>query len=94
MQDSILAAVMLFLFQKFDFKFADREYKMIVRQTLTLKPRDLFVYAKLRPGLDVLTMQRDIQHGPSGSNPIAPSRGHGLDNIREISISLNPLSIF
>lgn len=64
MQESILAAAMLF--QKFDLKFADPEYKLTVKQALTLKPRDLFIYAKLRPGVDVLTLQRDIMHDTSG----------------------------
>jgi hypothetical protein len=58
MQESILATAMVF--QKFDLKFVDPEYKLTVKQTLTLKARDLFMYAKLRPGIDVLTLQRDI----------------------------------
>lgn len=65
MQESILAAAMLF--QKFDLKFVDPEYKLTAKQALTLKPRDLYIYAKLRPGVDVLTLQRDMIHGTSGS---------------------------
>lgn len=92
MQESILAAAMLF--QKFDFSFVDPEYKLTVKQTLTLKPRDLFIRAKLRQGIDVLTLQRDMLHGPSGSNPVAASDEPSRDALGETSIRLKPLSIF
>ncbi|KAJ4392348.1 hypothetical protein N0V93_005974 [Gnomoniopsis smithogilvyi] len=64
MQESILAVALLF--QKFDFEFVDPDYELTVKQTLTLKPRDLFMHAKLRPGIDVLTLQRDMLQGPGG----------------------------
>ncbi|KAK7728379.1 hypothetical protein SLS63_006608 [Diaporthe eres] len=92
MQESILAAAMLF--QKFDFDFVDPEYKLTVKQTLTLKPRDLFIHAKLRPGIDVLTLQRDMVHGPSGSKPVAASHEHSRDALGDAPIGLKPLSIF
>lgn len=92
MQESILAAAMLF--QKFDFNFVDPEYKLTVKQTLTLKPRDLSIRAKLRPGIDVLTLQRDMVHGPGGSKPVTASHEYGRDAIRETPIGLKPLSIF
>lgn len=92
MQESILAAAMLF--QKFDFNFVDPEYKLTVKQTLTLKPRDLFIRAKLRRGIDVLTLQRDMLHGPSGSKPVAASNEHSRDALGETPIRLKPLSIF
>lgn len=66
MQESILAVALLF--QKFDFEFVDPNYELTVKQTLTLKPRDLFMYAKLRPGLDVLTLQREMLYGKGCMN--------------------------
>lgn len=66
MQESILAVAILF--QKFDLRFVDSEYKLTVKQALTLKPRDLFMYAKPRPGIDVLNLQRDLMHVQSGRN--------------------------
>ncbi|KZV89028.1 cytochrome P450 [Exidia glandulosa HHB12029] len=33
------------LFQKFDFRFADADYKLQINQTLTIKPKDLRIYA-------------------------------------------------
>ncbi|KAG6364458.1 hypothetical protein INS49_006059 [Diaporthe citri] len=92
MQESILAAAMLF--QKFDFNFVDPAYKLTVKKTLTLKPRDLFIRAKLRPGIDVLTLQRDMVHGPSGNKPVTASHEHNRDAIGETPIGLKPLSIF
>lgn len=92
MQESILAAAMLF--QKFDFRFVDQNYKLTVKQTLTLKPRDLFMYAKLRPQIDVLNLQRDMLHGPSDSKPVATSQEHSQASLKKASISLKPLSIF
>lgn len=64
MQEAILAVAVLF--QKFDFKLKDPNYKITWKQTLTLKPLDLFMYAKLRPGIDPLSLQRDLFLG-SGS---------------------------
>lgn len=92
MQESILAAAMLF--QKFDFNFVDPEYKLTVKQTLTLKPRDLFMRAKLRPGIDALNLQRDMLHGPSGTKPITASHEDSRDASGEVPITLKPLSIF
>lgn len=82
------------LFQKFDFNFVDPEYKLTVKQTLTLKPRDLFIRAKLRPGIDVLTLQRDMVHGPSGSKPVTASHEHSRDALGDAPIGLKPFSIF
>lgn len=66
MQESILAIALLF--QKFDFKFVDPKYELAVKQTLTLKPRDLFMYAKLRPGISALTLQREMLSGTGGQD--------------------------
>lgn len=64
MQESILAVAVLF--QKFDFKLKDPDYKITWKQTLTLKPRDLFIYAKLRPGIDPLSLQKGLFPRPGG----------------------------
>lgn len=56
------------LFQKFNFEFVDPNYELTIKQALTLKPRDLFIYAKLRPGIDVLTLQREMLHGKGDVN--------------------------
>lgn len=64
MQEAILAVAVLF--QKFDFKLKDPNFKLTWKQTLTLKPHDLFMYAKLRPGIDPLSLQKDLFLGSGG----------------------------
>ncbi|KAI1746660.1 cytochrome P450 [Xylaria castorea] len=48
------------LIQKFDFVSADPDYEISVNQALATKPHDYFMYAKLRPHLDPLSLQKDI----------------------------------
>lgn len=88
---------MALLFQKFDFEFVDPNYELTIKQALTLKPRDLLMYAKLRPGIDVLTLQREMLYGKSGvnrpgllANPCEENRVAFVDR----SQSLKPLLIF
>ncbi len=48
------------LFQKFDFTLVDPDYKLTVKQTLATKPEKYFLFAKLRPQVDIMTLQRDL----------------------------------
>lgn len=63
MQEAILATALLF--QKFDFKLVDPNYEITIKEALTLKPRDLFIYAKVRPWVSTLALSHDLfnQHG-------------------------------
>jgi cytochrome P450 / NADPH-cytochrome P450 reductase len=91
MQEAILAVAMLF--QKFDFKLKDPDFKLTWKQTLTLKPKDLFMYAKLRPGIDPLTLQRDLFHGADGRS----SHNRGTEKSTadpDEESNLVPMSIF
>lgn len=90
MQESLLAVAVLF--QKFDFRFADPEYKLVVKQTLTLKPQDLFIHAKLRPGISVLNLQRDMLHGSPVTEPSNMRHDHSQDALDKKQ--LLPLTIF
>lgn len=96
MQESILAVALLF--QKFDFVFVNPNYELTVKQALTLKPRDLFMYAKLRPGIDVLTLQREMLYGRGGvERPVADPRDQDRDGqlaLPEESQALKPLIIY
>lgn len=58
MQEAILATALLF--QKFDFRLVDPDYKITIKQTLTLKPGNLYMYAKLRPGKDAVTLPTEL----------------------------------
>lgn len=96
MQEAILAVAVLF--QKFDFRLKDPNYKITWKQTLTLRPRDLFMYAKLRPGIDPLSLQRDLFLGSgsgtgSGQSSLSTNtNGKAIHSDQERD--LVPISIF
>ena len=46
------------LLQYFDFRMDDPNYKLAISQTLTVKPKDLFIHATLRKGIDPLHLER------------------------------------
>jgi len=58
MQEAMVAVAILF--QKFDFELVDPDYKLQYQPSLNRKPRDLYVTARLRPGIDVLSLHRDF----------------------------------
>lgn len=91
MQEAILAVAVLF--QKFDFKLKDPNYILTWKQTLTLKPRDLFMYAKLRSDVDPLTLQKDLFHG-SGGESIHPHGTEKMTGHSDEKSNVVPLSIF
>ncbi|PSS05126.1 P450 family fatty acid hydroxylase [Coniella lustricola] len=93
MQESILAIALLF--QKFDFKFVNPDYELTVKQTLTLKPRDLFMYAKLRPGINALTLQKEMLSGAgSQDTPAIKPKALVQHLLAEKQQALKPFRIF
>ena len=52
----MLATAMLL--QYFDFRLDDPNYKLAIYQTLTIKPKDLFMHATLRKGIDPVYLER------------------------------------
>ena len=54
----MLATAMLL--QYFDFRLDDPNYKLAIKETLTVKPKDLFMHATLRKGIDPLNLERMI----------------------------------
>ncbi|SFB61658.1 cytochrome P450 / NADPH-cytochrome P450 reductase [Rhizobium sp. NFR07] len=63
MQEAVM--VMALMLQRFDISFADRDYKLAVKETLTLKPADLHIHAR----------RRDVPAHPVRSRvPSAPTR--------------------
>ena len=63
MQEAVL--VLALMLQRFDIRLADRGYKLVVSETLTLKPANLHIYARRR---DLPAQQ------PRSSAPTAPVR--------------------
>ena len=51
------------LLQNFDFRAEDPGYQLTIKQTLTIKPKDFFMYAKLRDGIDPITLEQGIWGG-------------------------------
>ncbi|KAI1773837.1 bifunctional P-450:NADPH-P450 reductase [Hypoxylon cercidicola] len=62
-QEAVLA--MAILFQNFNFVFADADYELQHKQTLTIKPKDFFIRAILRDGLDPIR----LEHRLAGTEP-------------------------
>lgn len=57
-QEALL--VMAMLLQNFDFSLADPNYDLKFKQTLTIKPKDMFMKARLRHGLTPTTLERRL----------------------------------
>ncbi|KAI5918514.1 cytochrome P450 [Camillea tinctor] len=58
LQEATLAIALLF--QNLDFKLADPDYKITIKQNLANKPHNYFIYAKPRPHVNLLTLQHDL----------------------------------
>ncbi|WP_314732904.1 cytochrome P450 [Sphingomonas sp. LC-1] len=74
MQEAIL--VMTLMLQRFDISLADRDYKLVVSETLTLKPANLHIHARRRdgPAARPRSMAQDALTRPL-SAPTEPSSG-------------------
>jgi cytochrome P450/NADPH-cytochrome P450 reductase len=72
MQEATLVLAMLL--QRFDISQADANYKLKVRETLTLKPLDLFIHAKHRDAKrrDVVIAKTQAAQAASGTTKEAP----------------------
>ncbi|KAI0474817.1 cytochrome P450 [Xylaria cf. heliscus] len=58
MQEATVAVAVLF--QKFDFTLVDPHYELQYQPSLNRKPQDLKIFARLRPGVDILSLNRDL----------------------------------
>lgn len=66
------------LLQCFNFRIDDPSYKLKIRQTLTVKPKDFYMHAKLRDGIDVGSLQRLL--AGAGGKPVSDDSKHGPSN--------------
>ena len=55
------------LLQNFNFCMADPNYELQIQQTLTVKPKDLFMHAALREGIDIHVLEERLQGGSASS---------------------------
>lgn len=55
--------IVALLLQNFNFRAEDPSYKVTIKQTLTIKPKDFFMYATLREGIDPIHLERNMWNG-------------------------------
>ncbi len=82
----MLATAMLL--QYFDFRLDDPNYKLAIKQTLTIKPKDLFMHATLRKGIDSLDLERMINSdsGKADQVPDVLKKADGKGSEKSMSI--------
>nr|GAT46740.1 predicted protein [Mycena chlorophos] len=67
--------VLALILQNFDLKLEDPEYQIKVQQTLTIKPKGLFIRARLREGITATGLQMRLQsQGGTVAVPVAESK--------------------
>lgn len=72
LQETLLAVALLF--QVFDFRLVDPDYQVTVKQTLAMKPDNLFMYAQWRQGIDLDRLETRLHHGSHD-----PEAGEGTE---------------
>lgn len=58
------------LLQNFDFRLEDPQYELQIQQTLTVKPKNMFLHAKPRKGLDPIAIEKRL-HAADSSLPMS-----------------------
>lgn len=86
-QEAMLATAMLL--QYFDFRLDDPNYKLAIKETLTIKPKDLFMHATLRKGIDPLHLERMMT-----SDSEKPTQVPDVSKKAENKESERPMSIY
>lgn len=86
-QETLL--VVALLLQNFTFQMDDPSYKLQIRQTLTLKPKDFWMRATLRYGLDATKLSLQMSSGAQGAH--LPQKEDGP---RAFDSELKPMYIF
>ncbi|KAL7275682.1 hypothetical protein RUND412_001369 [Rhizina undulata] len=86
-QEALLVTALLL--QNFSFHMHDPNYKSAIKQTLTIKPKDFYMHATLRDGIDTATIERNLV---GGSVPKVTGEASVKKN-EEVGVK-KPLSIF
>ncbi|KAI9715467.1 MAG: hypothetical protein M1812_005943 [Candelaria pacifica] len=89
-QEALLATTLLL--QNFNFQLDDPSYKLVIKQTLTLKPKDFYMRATLRHGKDVVHLERSLYSGPSLEEKKA-SEIKDIDKRTSNGTSKKPMSV-
>lgn len=83
---------MALLLQNFNFRAEDPGYQLKISQTLTIKPKDFYMYASLRDGLDPISLEKRLWDG--GHAHRVDSRDKKLEEIALAAAEKKPMSIF
>jgi len=83
--------IVALLLQNFNFRADDPSYKVAIKQTLTIKPKDFFMYATLREGIDPIHLERNMWNGGDVSNKAA--KGKTLEEIKGDKGPQKPMTI-
>ena len=88
-QEALL--VVCLLLQNFNFRADNPSYQMQINQTLTIKPKDYYMYATLRDGIDAISLERRL-YGSEGSNHVS-AKDKKLEDIASAGAPKKPMSI-
>ncbi len=77
--------------QNFNLRLEDPSYQLAIKQTLTIKPRDLFMRATLREGLDPITLEKNLFGGLANQ---VQKKHQQLDAKASKTSAGKPMSIF
>lgn len=89
-QEALLTVALLF--QNFNFRLVDPSYQLSIKQTLTIKPKDLFMYATLRDGIDTVQLEKSL-HVNTAEVEKEGSKQHGRGHAGVPSKSQKPMTI-
>lgn len=79
------------LLQNFDFRLADPQYELQIQQTLTVKPKNMYLHARPRKGLGPIAIEKRLHAADSS----LPTSSHDLEPLasREDK-SHRPMTVF
>ncbi|KAK6084421.1 cytochrome P450 [Seiridium cupressi] len=92
-QESVLTLALLF--QNFDFELDDPSYVLQHKQTLTIKPKDFYIRAKLRPGINPTSLSQQLNgsvHASPKGEETFTDRGKSLA-IQELGDVYRPMTV-
>lgn len=72
-QEALLITALVL--QNFDMNFVDPGYRMAIKQTLTIKPNNLFVKVRLRPGLNATILEQRLHSGRTPTTEAPTTNG-------------------
>ncbi|KAI9815970.1 MAG: hypothetical protein M1827_001962 [Pycnora praestabilis] len=90
-QEALLTTALLL--QKFNFRLDDPSYQLKIRQTLTIKPKDFFMHATLRDGVDVVHLEKSLHADPDHEEKASSNRKEAK-KLQTTGKPKKPMSIF